>query len=371
MAEKLMIADLSPDTVFTTLVDRGLSKSDAAVFVGEWIIGEFGKGSRAFNYVQQFDGARPECAPKFARGFVHQDWVDGEDTVQAGETAGEEGFNKRFHAIEKDLDALGQDAATAFACLAEMRKEMKNLLTEIRNEFNRINSLLDRRTGPVVPPFTTLPGTIGTGTLLGSIKFNDKPMTLWNTPQGMLMLPTAAVVNPNPLDDPRTANPGKFARFIEEQPNVRQRFPQAVSKQDFMQAFGRERLEDGTFVHQILASIPEGAQYPNVDAMLNDLVDREAASLRTTQGIETTVMTTLGIDLATQKPADASLEKFEAIPHNVRTALIRAGIDTVGKLAEAGTPRVQEVLRGEQIRDVTNAAASDWTTRAKTLTRLR
>jgi hypothetical protein len=374
MAEKLLIGDLAPDIVYSKLIDQGLSKSDAAIFVGEWIVGEFGKGSRSFNYVQEFLEAKPNCVPKFTRGFTHQDWVDGEDVVQAGETTGEEGFNKRFHAIEKDLDALGQDTANVFACLAEMRREVKNLLSEIRNEFNRLNSLLDKRPGGVIgpiPPIMTFPGVVGTGTILGSIKFGGKDMTLWNTAQGMLMLPAASVINPSPLEDPRTTDPGKFAKFLEERADVRQRFPQAFTKQQFVEAFGRERLEDGTFVRELLALVPETAQFANVDALANDVVDRQAAALRTTPGIETTIFTTLGVDLTTQKPGEASLDKFSALPNVVRTALVRNGIDTVGKLSETDRGRVQEILRNEGVRDVSSAAVADWTTRARTLSRIR
>ena len=36
--------------------------------------------------------------------FAHKDWIDGESIVQAG---GENGFNTRFHACEKEFDKIG------------------------------------------------------------------------------------------------------------------------------------------------------------------------------------------------------------------------------------------------------------------------
>ncbi len=40
----------------------------------------------------------------YTRAFRHDDWIDNEDVVQAG---GEKGFNKKFHDLEVEFDALG------------------------------------------------------------------------------------------------------------------------------------------------------------------------------------------------------------------------------------------------------------------------
>jgi Chaperone of endosialidase len=40
----------------------------------------------------------------YNRTFQHQDWIDGQDIVQAG---GERGFNVEFHALETELDKIG------------------------------------------------------------------------------------------------------------------------------------------------------------------------------------------------------------------------------------------------------------------------
>jgi hypothetical protein len=41
----------------------------------------------------------------YQRTFEHQDWIDNEDVVQA---EGENGFNVRFHALENELDRIGE-----------------------------------------------------------------------------------------------------------------------------------------------------------------------------------------------------------------------------------------------------------------------
>lgn len=46
----------------------------------------------------------------YNRAFAHQDWIDNEDVVQA---EGENGFNIRFHAVEDELDRVGDAFALA------------------------------------------------------------------------------------------------------------------------------------------------------------------------------------------------------------------------------------------------------------------
>lgn len=52
----------------------------------------------------------------YTRGFVHDDWIDNEDVVQAG---GEKGFNQKFHGLEDELDKV---AATFAVVDSEVKK---------------------------------------------------------------------------------------------------------------------------------------------------------------------------------------------------------------------------------------------------------
>jgi hypothetical protein len=45
----------------------------------------------------------------YARKFKHEDWIENEDVVQAD---GERGFNKKFHGIEAEFDALAGVVST-------------------------------------------------------------------------------------------------------------------------------------------------------------------------------------------------------------------------------------------------------------------
>lgn len=257
-----------------------------------------------------------------------------------------------------------------FGCMAELRAELRNLLNEIRNEFNRINGLLDKKQGGGIGPITTIPGIVSTGSLLGTIKFNDKPMTLWQTTAGMIMLPVTDSINPKVLDNPRATNPGLFARFVETKPDVRGTFVGEVTKKGFLEKFGNEKLEDGTMVRDLIDILPGDAVFENLDKMVTDLVDREAAALRSTGGVDAAI-SGLGIDVSRQKPSDAPLDKFDAIPPDVRAALIRNGIDTVGKLSDAGPKKITTIVSEERIPGVSVGDAADWNARAKIIAKLR
>jgi hypothetical protein len=90
----------------------------------------------AFNYRSPVSSTDADCKTSFARTFQHDDWVDGQDVVQAERTSDEEGFNARFHKIEHDLDALAKDLKTAIACINTLRAQVALALEDIQNQFN-------------------------------------------------------------------------------------------------------------------------------------------------------------------------------------------------------------------------------------------
>lgn len=86
--------------------------------------------------VNNLQAEKPGCAYTFTRTFTHADWVDFESLVQAGKTPEESGINERFHRIEADLDALGDNVRRAFACLEELRAQLRVCLNEIVTALN-------------------------------------------------------------------------------------------------------------------------------------------------------------------------------------------------------------------------------------------
>lgn len=79
----------------------------------------------------------PSAIFDFVRSFHHTDWIDGESLVQAGKTPDEAGFNDRFHAIERDLDALGANVQRAIAAIVTLRAQVRLCLNEIVSVVNQ------------------------------------------------------------------------------------------------------------------------------------------------------------------------------------------------------------------------------------------
>lgn len=90
-----------------------------------------------FNYNPPFPGAVQNSASTYVRRFVHRDWVDLQDVVQAGSTPQESGINARMHAIEADLDAVRADLQRAYQLIADLRSALAVALVQARDEINK------------------------------------------------------------------------------------------------------------------------------------------------------------------------------------------------------------------------------------------
>jgi hypothetical protein len=369
ITKNLAIGNLSPDAVFDILQNKGLSATEATSFIGTWLLSTIGQAKRTFNYVQDFADTDPNCVSKFARSFAHQDWQDGVSVVQASETSGELGFNSRFHLIEKDVDSLATNLAMAFTCLATMRQQLFNLLAEIRVEINRIDTDLDnccnRRTAPP-PPI----GPLTQGSFLGFTRLNNVQMQIWQTNTGMIMVPDIAVVQGQAWNNPRASRAGQLARFVSENPEVAQKFPQTVGVQAFLDAFGARQLPDGTFVRDLVGSLPAAASYANLSALVTDVSDREAAALRTTEGARQAIAVSLGLSGPDVNIANARLDAFGGLAPTARAALLKNGVDTIGKFAQLPPDRAAEILKGAGVSTVTIGDLAEAANVAATLAKL-
>jgi hypothetical protein len=368
----LQIEGLSPDVVYSSLISKGVTPSEATRFIGDWINIVSGTRARSFDYVQAFPETEPDCASNFTRKFAHQDWVDGESVVQAQQSTGESGFNARFHAIEADLDSLGANIAKAFACGAELRKSLFALLAEIKTELNRIDSDLGRLINPPSTPFTG--GVVSQGTkFLGTTTLGTQQMTMWQGPQGILLLPGTNTINVDPLNNPRAQRAGQLADFVtQNQAAIAATFGTAAfTKEMFVAKFGAQKTSDGTLVKDTVAIVPDGTSFATGDALVNDVTSREAAALRTTDGAAAAIASALGADAATGTVASAPVEKFSAVPDNAKAALINAGIDTMQKLANANPRDVLAVLNKAGVQNLSAGDVANFTTRAKTLVLLK
>ncbi|MEV0154963.1 hypothetical protein AB0H57_14620 [Micromonospora sp. NPDC050686] len=377
MAIEINYDGLTVGELYETFTKAGIDKSEASVLVSSWIFENVGTAKRVFNYAEPFPAVEPSCAPpSFVRTFTHSDWVDGEDVVQAGQTTGELGFNERFHRIEHDLDHLGTDVAKAFSCLAAMRVSLRKLLDEIRAELNRLNATTHDSGaitgGPlVVDKYPNYPlAALDFGRYMGTTMFLDKKVSVWQTRQGTVVLPAVETVGVDAVAGTKLKGAAQLNRYLFERDDPRRRFPQQVRVEEFVRVFGDEVLTDGRTVRDVLRTLPADGVYDNLDRMVVELGEREAAMVRTTTGAPAAVAAALGVDTALQSVSDGDVATLTAVPTRARQALVKAGINTIGALAKTPSEKLVSIMKENQV-GATMGDAAEWTAYAQTLTRLR
>jgi len=214
----------SASAVYTQLMEKGVTATEAGLITSQWIAEIYGIQERHFNYARAFPATVPACGPQhFTAKFKHKDWVDGEDVVQAGSTPGEDGFNLRFHRIETDLKDLGSDVAQAFACMEQMRRDLRALLDEIRVAINHLNQDVYRccREKGSGYSIRDVGKTYTSGhRFMGVTRMGDVQVTLWDTAQGMMVLPAVQALSLDVLGDDRVKRPAAFARFVAERRGI-------------------------------------------------------------------------------------------------------------------------------------------------------
>ncbi|MET7946990.1 hypothetical protein [Micromonospora sp. NPDC005324] len=375
MASEINYDGLTVTELYRMFTEHGIPQSDASVLVSSWIYENVGSAKRVFSYAESFPAVEPGCAPPpFARTFAHSDWVDGEDVVQAGQTPGEQGFNERFHRIEHDLDHLGTDLAKAFSCMAAMRVSLRRLLDEIRAEINRLHSTVHENKVTLGPhAIEQIPNYISTldfGKYMGTTMFLDKKVSIWQTKAGTIVLPAVETLGVDVVAGPKVRGAAYLERYAAENGDVRQRFPREVKLTEFIRFFGDDELADGRTVRDVLKVLPAETAYPSVDAMFGEVSEREAVIVRTTVGAQSAVAAALGIEAELENVADADIAMLAGVPTKARAALTRAGISTLGKLADAQPEQVLGIMKEAGVRAEVGDAA-EWTAYARTLSKLR
>jgi hypothetical protein len=374
--EALKIGGISASDLFTQITATGISQAQATILVADWLLENAGRTQRVFNYKTDFPAVEPDAVFEFQRIFNHQDWVDGSSVVQAEESTGEEGFNRRFHNIERDIDNLSVEVSKAVLNLAEMRSDLRVLLDEIRSEINLLNKdvfdLSRSDTGFPPWPIEPLPGRVDLGPrFVGVTKFFDKNVNVWQTTEGLIMLPGVTTSALDPANNPRIKRASSFARFVEEDATFRPAFAgQAVTKERVLEQFGNRPIGEELFVRDALAILPAGARFNSVDAMVDAIGEREAAALRTSGEDVAAISSALGVGQEVTNVAEAPVTRLEGIPQATRTALVSAGFDTVDKLARATPAELATRLQAAGVRASAGEAAG-WTASARTLVRIR
>lgn len=328
---------------------------------------------RTFDYKTAFPAADAHCKVTFQQKFQHTDWIDGESVVQAGETTTEEGFNKRFHNIEDDLQNLAKDLAQAYICMAEMRQSAAAIFQELRDEINRLNTdiynlSLQGKTTPLGP------SVIDKGDLVGTLNFQDKAYRAFRLPSGEIrMTPEIAapiVTGKGPSVDPRANFPGFMAQWVETQANVRENFKaRPVTKEEMIAKFGDMQVREGVTVKDIVQILPDGANFASVGKMVQAVADRTGAALAI-GGSRSAIAEGFGVGTDVTAVSEAPVHRMEGVTAEIGNALKASGVDTVGALASASIPKLVSTLKKSGI-VISKGEAASLLTNAKTLTNIR
>jgi len=373
MSQDLTFGGVSVGEMYQKLIESGVQRSDAAVIASSWIFENIAGTQRTFSYAQAFPASDAGCAiPPFRRTFEHRDWYDGQSVVQAEETPDEAGFNLRFHQIEADLDSLGGDVATLVTCLAAMRSSLRKLLDEIRAELNRLNADVHGRrpkgtsTTGKSPYYTMIDQT----KYLGTQKFMDKDVYVYETPTGTLMLPIVENIGAEVLTSRHLRAAAMVKRYVIEHEDVREKFSDKVSVDEFVDVYGDAVLADGRAMREVLKVVPARSEYEDVDALLTDISEREAAIVRTTTGGVDAVSAALG--LGETEVADigaAEVTRLTTVPPQALEALRKGGVETIEALATTPADKLVTVLAKSDYK-VSAGQAAEWSAFAETITRM-
>lgn len=352
--------NLTITEVMADLDKRGIVGSDAHVVAAGWILENLRRTRRHFSYKESFPASVPACMPDpFVRQFQHQNWVDGEDLVQAGDANGKEGFNARFHKIEADLDKLGANIAILAGCMADLRLSISKCLEEIRVEINVLNSKVfeggfDFELEPFPLPHTKFltpgPKFLGTSKILGEERM------MWQTDAGIMSLPLVSTPTSGGGPGRRATFPGALAEFMQKDA-VKARFPQEVTVPKLIEAFGESEIMPGVTVREAVEVLPERGRYANTAAMTADLAERTALSLKMTNNADAALTSMTGLDVASGGGADLSVSDMQWMSKDVRATLVRNNIKTMKDLAAADPAAVAEMMRTAGVESSVGAAA--------------
>jgi hypothetical protein len=128
-----------------------------------------------------------------------------------------------------------------------------------------------------------------------------------------------------------------MSRFITENyPRIEHELSAGpVTKSAFLQLYANSTAENGETVKNLLAILPDDSVFPSVDAIPDALAQREAKTLQASSGGTAALTQAFGGTPPAGPIAPVTVDKFLAIPTNVRKILRSVGIKTVGDLASA------------------------------------
>ncbi|MFF4911221.1 hypothetical protein ACFY2T_40880 [Streptomyces sp. NPDC001260] len=379
----MLVNGVSTQLVAGTLKASGLAEHKIGEILGWWIVGATGNSRPVpFDFVTDVQQSDPATDVTYARAFVHTDWVDGEDRVQAAATPEELGFNARFHAIENEFDAVRAQFVRLAGGVMELRTDLVGVVRELESKLTALqDDLFDLRAKVTPPPAS--PGNLG---VLGTVKIGDKSAFISQTGDGFQLLEFAGttlgetvkkfphIVDPETVFDPLRARPDLVLQTVAgledlmTTPGVRELVERpGATVADLRSAVGGAALANGITAASVLAALPADQPLDGVAGTVT-LVTRHVVQLLpagTTTAVlgqavsDETVRNTPAAELGTESAAIVGLDA------EIAGALAGAGIDTtVSGLSQLSAAEVAQQLAAAGV-TVNNDALRDAVTRSR------
>jgi hypothetical protein len=233
----------------------------------------FRVNARQFLYVAKLASTDPHCAQTFVqREFVHHDWVDGTDMVQAGRTPDNDGFNYLFHNLESDLDKARADITTLFHCVATLRAQVSACLAELKSEINR----LDKDVWALIPNKSLITAGVQMSEFVGFTQLGGKTVAVVKAADGSLTTMSLASNVASPLDD-HLLNAAELAAFAASTPALQAMFANRTATADELVArFGTQTLANGQKLSDVLGILGPTESFHSVDELVSAVATREA-----------------------------------------------------------------------------------------------
>jgi hypothetical protein len=147
-AEEQLVYGVPARTIVDALRSAGVAEDDVVAVLGR-AIARSSAGALTTTVTPPFvfqtavPRDAPQCELHFNPTFTHPDFIDGVTVVQAGETATEIGFNRRFHAIEHDLAGVAGALRTVSNCMKELRLELFGVVQELQVKITALDHRID------------------------------------------------------------------------------------------------------------------------------------------------------------------------------------------------------------------------------------
>lgn len=139
MNNDILVNGTSTAYVAGVLHKAGMHDALIGGIIGNWVIGATGNATPpAFDFVTDVQASDAHAVITYERRFEHEDWIDGEDRVQASTTAEEMGFNARFHAIEAEFDAIRAQFLRLQTVVIDLRADLSGIVRELESKITAL-----------------------------------------------------------------------------------------------------------------------------------------------------------------------------------------------------------------------------------------